>query len=144
MAQAESAPDQELTRQQEVAAYIENLPTEQKLKLAQELARHTTIETTFSGPLPPPDVLQQYQDTLPNAADRIFTMAEKEQQLRASGQASAFENERKRIGIVLWLGLALIAVAGLATWHGNTYIALSLGLAGTISALIRYLIRRRR
>jgi uncharacterized membrane protein len=30
----------------------------------------------FSGPLPPPEIMQKYEQTLPGAADRIMTMAE--------------------------------------------------------------------
>ncbi|EHI56450.1 hypothetical protein HMPREF9333_00312 [Johnsonella ignava ATCC 51276] len=36
----------------------------------------------FSGPLPPPSILQGYEDVLPGSADRILKMAEKEQSNR--------------------------------------------------------------
>ena len=38
----------------------------------------------FSGPLPPPQVLYQYEKNLPGTADRIISMAEKEQNFRHS------------------------------------------------------------
>ena len=31
---------------------------------------------TFSGPLPPPEILAKYNSVVPNAAERIITMAE--------------------------------------------------------------------
>lgn len=123
------------------AVTIEDFPPEQKLRLARELARRTAIETTSFSPIPPPDILQQYRDILPDAPDRIFTMAEQEQQFRAERQTSTFGNERKRIGTVLWLGFALSAVAGLAIWHGSAYIAL--GLAPPLFALLQRLMRRK-
>lgn len=42
------------------------------------------VSKSFIGPLPPPDMLRDYQDSLPglNAADRIITMAEKQMNQR--------------------------------------------------------------
>jgi uncharacterized membrane protein len=39
------------------------------------VAHHQTI-TTFSGPLPPPEILAKYNEVAPNGADRILSMAE--------------------------------------------------------------------
>lgn len=98
---------------------------------------------TFSGAVPSPEVLRQYEKALPNATDRIFSIAERELDLRAGEQAAASESERGKIDMALWAGLGLLAAAGVATWFGNAYLALSLGLAGPLFALIRYLARRR-
>jgi uncharacterized membrane protein len=35
-----------------------------------------SVSSLFSGPLPPPEVLAQYNEVLPQAAERIITMAE--------------------------------------------------------------------
>lgn len=98
---------------------------------------------TFSGAVPSPEVLRQYEKVLPNATARIFSIAERELELRANGQAAAFEDERGKLDAALWAGLALLAAAGVAAWHGNAYIALPLGLAGPVFALLRHLMRRR-
>ena len=34
------------------------------------------IQSEFSGPLPPPNIIKGYEDILPGAADRILSMAE--------------------------------------------------------------------
>lgn len=98
---------------------------------------------TFSGAVPSPEVLRQYEKALPNAADRIFSIAERELDLRARGQAAASASEREKISMALWAGLGLLAAAGIATWFGNAYLALPLALAGPLFALLRYLKRRR-
>ncbi len=98
---------------------------------------------TWSGAVPSPDVLRRCEKVLPNAADRIFSIAEQELELRASEQTCAFENDRGKIDMALWAGLALLAAAGVAAWFGNAYLALSLGLAGPAFALTRFLMRRR-
>ena len=41
-----------------------------------------TATATYSGPLPPPQVLGYYDQCIPNGADRIMTMAEKQQEHR--------------------------------------------------------------
>ncbi len=46
---------------------------------------HSTIQaeisaTSFSGPVPPPEILAKYGDISPDYIDRIFKMAEKEQE----------------------------------------------------------------
>ena len=55
----------------------------------------------FSGPLPHPELFRGYEDTLPGAADRILTLAEREQNRRHlredRGQWMAF-----LIALLLW------------------------------------------
>lgn len=45
----------------------------------QAIVQH---ETLFSGPLPPPEVIRGYDQILPGGAERIFSMAEREQLFR--------------------------------------------------------------
>lgn len=42
----------------------------------QEIIQQTSI---FSGPIPSPEILERYEKLLQGSADRILTMAEKEQ-----------------------------------------------------------------
>ena len=80
-----------------MAAFVSSLPTEKKLEFFEVLVEHSRVETTFSGPLPAPGDFKKYSDVLPNAADRILSMAEKEQEIRAHGQAGMLANDRKKI-----------------------------------------------
>lgn len=59
------------------------------------------VGASFSAPLPPPAMLREYNEVLPGLAERIVTMAERDQQhvhkmdrrymiSRFTGQASAF------------------------------------------------------
>ena len=52
-------------------------------KLPPEKREVTVIErhASFSGPLPPPSILEDYDRVCPGAADRIIKMAEKEQKV---------------------------------------------------------------
>ncbi len=45
----------------------------------QQDSKLTLTREEFSGPIPPPVVLEQYKNILPSAPDRIIIMAEKQQ-----------------------------------------------------------------
>ncbi len=127
------------TSPQEVAELIDHLPDEQRAQVAQELVERYRIEQTFIGPLPPPGDFAKYDQVIPGAANRILSMAEKEQQIRADSQDKILANDRRRIDGAIWLGISLIAVAGIATWQGYIGIAVPLGLVGFLSTLFRQL-----
>ena len=116
--------------------FISKLPDKKRLELIAVLKR-SRVETTFSGPLPTPGDFKKYNEVLPNAADRILSMAEKEQEIRADGQAGILANDGKKIVGAIRIGMSMIAVAGLATWLDRGDIALPLGLSGTFTALFR-------
>ena len=64
---------QEIAKLQELEKQISSLPEEQKLMLLQ---KETVAE--YSGVLPPPSMLKQFDEVIPNGAERIMAMAEKE------------------------------------------------------------------
>lgn len=127
--QQASDTDRDLTQ------LVASLPDDKKIKLHKFL--EISIETTFSGSLPSPEDLKKYEEVKQGLADRFMAMAEKEQQIRADGQAGILANNRLRINRATLLGVGLIVVAGMATWLGHTIIALPLGLAGTVTTLLR-------
>lgn len=55
----------------ELVTQIEETAEEIKEELAE-------VRATFVGPIPPPDILQGYDNILPGLADRIVSMAEAE------------------------------------------------------------------
>ncbi len=111
----------------------------QVTKTSQQIVS-TTQTDLYKGPIPSPEDFQKYNEILPGAADRILAMAENEQQIRKEGEAKFFSNDSKRIYAAIILGVALIAVAGIATWKGYAGVAVSLGLAGVISTVFRQLL----
>lgn len=74
---------------------------------------------THIGPLPTPADFREHDAVVPGAADRILTMAEKEQDIRAE----VVGTERRRIAGSTLVGLATLAVAGIAVWKGIPYVA---------------------
>lgn len=44
--------------------------------------RESLVAVQFEGPLPPPDMLAHYEDVVPGAAERILSLAERQQRHR--------------------------------------------------------------
>lgn len=66
----------------------------------------------FSGPIPPPEIFVGYDRALPNGADRVMRMAEKEQEHRHQMEDTIVKKEsfEKRAGLVFAFVLAAIAL----------------------------------
>ena len=122
---------------------------------SQQLLAH---REEFSGPIPPPQILERYDALLPGAADRILTMAESQAEHRRSLEACALEADiadvplhraqlRRGQIFALVVALALLAVTGLiAVFHrtsAGAYAAAGLG-GGTLVSLVSVFIIGRR
>lgn len=95
----------------------------------------------FSGPIPPPEIFAGYDKALPNGADRVMKMAEREQEHRHKMEDTIVRKEsfEKRAGLIFAFLLA-ISTMGTASylliftdksWPGLTmFIVQFVGLAG--------------
>lgn len=68
---------------------------------------------THVGPLPPPSSLIGYEQVLPGAAERVFKMAEKNQDMQYEGMRAAirYDSRNQVIGAVLAGGVLLLTFA---------------------------------
>ena len=69
-------------------------------------------------------------------------MAEGEQEIRQEAQRGAIANDRRKINAATTIGVGMLAVAALATWLGQVWIAIPIGLAGLITTLVRLILGR--
>lgn len=137
-----------------VAVHIDNLPPDQRREQIRELLeikeQLVSVQSkSFSGPIPPPEDLKQYQEILPDAPERILAMAEKtlglsEQNLHIENRKTTrmLANDRIKIYGSILLGLTLLILAGIAVWRGDAYMALPLGLAGIVAAILRPILEK--
>ena len=86
-------------------------------------------KTTFSGPLPHPEVLEYYNKIIPNGADRITAMAERQAMHRQELEKKAIQSEITDSRIGLWLGF-IVALAGIGA--GTACILNGYQIAGSI------------
>ena len=96
----------------------------------------TSIRRYHAGPLPPPDLLQSYEEVLPELADRIVTVAEEQARHRHEGDRHdrKMESPGHAFGFVIALFSFIVAGALIALdrpLHGmGAVIAAVGGLSG--------------
>jgi len=93
-------------------------PTTQKLNKQNQIEAQVTTQQ-FSGPVPHPEILREYDQILPGAAERILTMAELDQkhQIELDSNAqhlAAKEIKRGQIfGLVVSISAFITSIASL-------------------------------
>lgn len=104
------------------------LPDDKKVQYHQQI-----VTAQYSGPLPDPTSFGKYESILPGSAERILTMAEKEQQHRhqIDDIEVKIESRDSLLGIIC--GTAL-GIGGLIA--GSIVVVKVPGLAGTVTGLI--------
>jgi uncharacterized membrane protein len=89
----------------------------------------------FAGPLPPPEVLEHYNQVLPGAAERIIAMAESQHEHRQDLENRVVTSniEAQKLGTILGFIVAMTMVLG-GMWlvHEGKDLA---GMASTLAAL---------
>ena len=104
--------------------------------LIQQVVQH------FEGPLPPPEVLEHYDRTLPGLAERIAVMAEQRHEMARSQATHRRELEKvvvqakignERLGQIFAfiLGSGTIGAGVLLAWNGKE----TAGISAIVSAL---------
>ena len=101
-------------------------------------ANGTVVRTaSYSGPLPPPAILEQFESIVPGAAERIIAMAEEQSRHRMRLEATIVgENSRRAsIGQVMGfiIGAGTIVGAVVLALHGSQALGALLGLGGLTS-----------
>ena len=69
---------------------------------------------TFSGPIPHPALLSQYGQIIPNGADRIMSMAEKQMEYRISMGNKMLDSDIRRAdrGLIFGFVVAIVIIIG--------------------------------
>ena len=108
-------------------------PTNTK-KAAVEITR----SESFSGPLPPPSLLQQYDNIVPGAAKIIFDKFEQQSNHRVKIESSVVTaaNRKELLGLVLGFIIAMTTILGGIYTVLQGYTFLGGGLSFTGLALI--------
>ena len=99
--------------------------------------------TEISGPIPPPQVLQQYNSIVPDAAERIIRMAEKQSEHRMYLERKVVDSGvlKSYLGMIFAAGIAVygLYIAKEISVNGNPWAAgiiAALDLGGLVSVAI--------
>ena len=99
----------------------------------------TASMSTFSGPLPRPEILAQYDKVLPGLAERIVSMAERREEHQQSIEKTVVEGGSKRADRGLIIGaivaIILILCGTFLVYNGHDWAGTTLVVA-TIVGLV--------
>ena len=118
--QSKISTDQDSEENAKFGELLESLEGEADAEAQSDLiARFAQV--SYRGPIPPPIILEQYNNVVPGGAERIMAMAEKQAEHRMNLEKSVIESDvwRSNTGLILGFGAMLfIGLVGLliATW----------------------------
>lgn len=118
---------------------LDRIPEEHR----EEVLELISYQRTHIGPLPPPEILEQYNNVVPDGAERIIRMAEKQQNHRMELEKRFLISQSAQSKLGQWFGL-IIGVFGLSTaaflgYFGAEIAAAGIGggtLVGLVSAFL--------
>ena len=88
---------------------------------------------SFSGPLPPPEILDKYGQIIPDGADRILRLVEQQQTHRQLLEKAVTESDVRSSDHGLWLGFAIVIVCVIG---GFALIAIGKDASGLAAILV--------
>ncbi|RME12421.1 MAG: DUF2335 domain-containing protein, partial [Bacteroidetes bacterium] len=122
----------------ELIPLLENIPKQNRAKFLQ-IVQAVSVSTTFSGPIPPPDIFKEYNEILPGSAERILAMAEQQSSHRREMEKKVISSQMRQTTRGQWLGfvLAVICIGGglFLAYIDKTTVA-SILLGATIISLV--------
>ncbi len=129
---------------EDVQELLDVAPDLKKLPKNQILALSQTIHKVHSGPLPTPEDIKEYNDFIPNGAERIMKMAELEQEHRHRSDTFVLDVSAKEIrrgqNYGLTIGLFSIAACITLTVLGHPAVATAIfgtSLVGLVVAFVK-------
>ena len=101
--------------------------------------RVTEVSQSFSGPLPPPEILRKFDEVVPGAAERIIKMAEDQSIHRKELEKKVIDSDiaRSKWGQILGFVIAIagLVVSAIVVVYGSAIAGGIIGV-GTLASLV--------
>ena len=110
-----------------------------------ELIAYSESHSLFwAGPLPSPQVLREYNAIVPDSADRIIKMAEKQEDHRISIESKVVDSNirNEKLGVLsgFIIGLSGLVCATLCALYGHDWVAAVIGGSTLVSLVSVFVI----
>lgn len=123
---------------------FDGIPKQKKLQIIRSFI--VTMHTTHIGPLPDPATLSEYSVVIPNGADRIMQMAEKqlEHRMKMENKVVGGQMAQSNIGQILafLIGIAALSASTYCIVNGFEWSGSAIGLGG-LTGLVTAFIKGR-
>ena len=127
-------PDpQQLILPEEIQNLINEMPAPQQQAVKAILLGVSVKNHTYRSPIPPPDILKGYNDVIPNGAERILAMTEKQAEHRMMMENTVIAREQhqsekgQNYGLIIALSFLVGSVFLIYTGHDTAG-----GILGTV------------
>jgi uncharacterized membrane protein len=112
---------------------------DRRRQVVELIHAEVSASSSFSGPLPPPDILAKYDLVVPGSAARILAMAETQSRHRRSLERIVVIGDSRRAWAGLWTGFTLgmtgLIVGGFLGFYGQQVAASVIG-GGALASLV--------
>lgn len=121
---------------------FDGIPKQKKQQIIRSLS--VTMHKTHIGPLPDPDTLGEYSAIIPNGAERIMQMAEKqlEHRMKMENKVVSGQMSQSNIGqfLAFFIGIAALSASTYCIVNGFEWSGSIIGiggLTGLVTAFIK-------
>jgi uncharacterized membrane protein len=128
---------------EEAELLIKGLPEPQQKAVQALLVALSVKHTSWRSPIPPPDILKGYNEEIPNGAERILIMAEKQSAHRMDIEKKAIPEDQVQsskgqlFGFILALTFLVASFSLIAMGHGTEGTILgTFDLVGLVSVFV--------
>lgn len=133
------AQSKEIEKKEDILELIEEAPEEEKDKIIE-----MAFKTHYSGPIPPPELLKEFDNIIPNGADRILKLAENQSSHRQEVEKSIVnaKNRDSFLGVLFAGIMGIIGLLGgiFLIYQGHSVVG-SLFSGGTLVSLVGVYLR---
>lgn len=124
--------------QQAIKSVAPELTPEKRERLLMAVA-----QVSYMGPIPPPEMLQKYAETIPDAGDRILKMAEAQAAHRIATEKLVIGSQqvmaRRGQCFALVIALAGFALTAYVTVHGFPWVGGIVGGSTLVALVIAFI-----
>jgi uncharacterized membrane protein len=105
-------------------------PTVSTVNQSTQRTLHITEASAFAGPIPPPELLKKYNEIIPDGANRILEMAERQSAHRIELEKTVIEGDNRRAnwGLVcgFTFGLIVFVLSFILIMYGHDWAGVAL------------------
>lgn len=127
---------------------FKGIPADKKDAIIRTFTKVSMSVEHSSGPIPHPEHLERYNQIIPNGADRIMRMAEKQQEHRQELEKHAVQSQLKQSGrgqiFGLVIGISALAIGGTCAMFGNEISGSIIGAGGVTGLVSVFVIGKNR